>query len=100
MEWADGIANLITAITSAIGGAVAWAFARRDSRKPSKTEETAIDTVDAWERAMLQKNEQLAGLQADFDRAMRIIVEQEKGIARKDQRIAHLETLLDGRGGA
>lgn len=104
MEWADGASQLITAVTGllvVIGGAVGWWIGRRDARaKTKQTEQAAIKTVESLESTTLHKNDQIHQLQADFDRAHAIIASLDERMERKDQRIAHLETLLDKRGAA
>lgn len=101
-----GAAEFIKALSAAIGGAVAWALARRET-KAKKTESVAVDTVDTLESTIQRKNEQIeawkethATLKADYLRSREIIRDQDNRLARKDERIAHLERLIDQRGAA
>ena len=80
-----------------------WAF--RQWRTNRKTKSTAIKTVQAWEETVDRKNEQLDDwerrfnkLYDDFTRTREILRDQDIRMARKDERIAHLERLCDSKG--
>lgn len=77
----------------------------RQMRRQRKTKSAAIKTVQAWEETVDRKNEQLDDwerrfnkLYEDFTRTREILRDQDLRMARKDERIAHLELLCDSRG--
>ena len=77
----------------------------RQVRRQRKTKSTAIKTVQAWEDTVDRKNEQLDDwerrfnkLYDDFTRTREILRDQDIRMARKDERIAHLERLCDSKG--
>ena len=80
-----------------------WAF--RQWRANRKTKATAIKTVESWESTVEKKNQQIEEwerrfnrLYDDFTRSREIIQDQDARLARKDERIAHLELLCDSKG--
>lgn len=105
---AAGAAQLITAVTGiliALGSGFVWWMKRRDAQKVAKTEAAAVKTVVAWEQTIALKDEEISAwrdrfamLTEDFERTQEIVRQQDIRLARKDERIAHLETLCDARG--
>ena len=94
---------LITVGLPILAGLVAAVW--RQMRRQRQTKSTAIKTVQAWEDTVDRKNEQLEDwerrfnrLYEDFTRSRAIIQDQDARIARKDERIAHLELLCDSKG--
>lgn len=94
---------LITVGLPILAGLVAAVW--RQIRRQRQTKSTAIKTVQAWEDTVDRKNEQLEDwerrfnkLYEDYLRAREILHQQDLRMARKDERIAHLELLCDSKG--
>ena len=54
------------------------------------------ETAELLELESASKDRRIADLEHDLARKVEVIAAQDQRITRKDQRIAHLETLLDG----
>ncbi len=94
---------LITVGLPILAGLVASVW--RQIQKQRKTKATAIKTVESWESTVEKKNQQIEEwerrfnrLYEDYQRSRAIIRDQDARLARKDERIAHLELLCDSKG--
>ena len=92
-----------TVLTIIVVPLAIWAF--RQWRANRATKKTALKTVESWESTVDKKNEQIQEwerrfnrLYEDYQRSRAIIRDQDSRLARKDERIAHLELLCDSKG--
>lgn len=91
-----------TVLTVIVVPLAIWAWKQWQGKRATK--KTAIKTVESWESTVDRKNEQLEDwerrfnrLYEDFTRSREIIQYQDARLARKDERIAHLELLCDSK---